>query len=34
MYSDPEYQNQMMSLEEFVGEKTMTLYAKKLEFTE
>ena len=32
MYTDPECQNQVMSLNEFVGEKTLTLYASELVF--
>ena len=34
LYTDPEFQNQVDTLEAFAGEKTMTLYAKLLEFDE
>ena len=33
IYADPEFQNRVVTLEDFVGEKTLTLYAKKVEFT-
>ena len=33
IYADPEFQNRVVTLEDFVGEKTLTLYAKKVDFT-